>query len=78
LNIEKQNENGALKEIVNKIIEPFCLYLLKIKQDQHIYESFILKKTSDGVNFVLWKLINWSRGLCDIVMELNRIGRYFR
>jgi hypothetical protein len=32
--IEHQASKGALKEIVNKIYRPFCLYLLRVIQDR--------------------------------------------
>lgn len=75
--IEKQSEKGAVKEIIKKVIEPFSMYLLKITQESEAYTSLSNSKRKSR-SPLLWKAINWSRILCDIIIELNRLGRYFR
>ena len=53
------------------------MYLLKIVEDFEVYGLIVSsKKEYEGV--VIWKLINWSKALGSIVMEVHRLGRYFK
>lgn len=76
LQIQVQREKGAMKEILQRILQPFCLYLLKIIQDSELFA--IVKKTKKSEQSINWKIINWSIGLGDILIQLNRLGRYFK
>jgi len=53
------------------------LYLLKIVEDFEVY-GFIKSNKKEYESVLIWKLINWSKALGSIVMEVHRLGRYFK
>jgi hypothetical protein len=67
----------VVRELVEKVYRPFCLYLQRVIQDRESY-SLALQKTSPFCPSLQWKVINLSKHLGGLVMELNRICRYFR
>lgn len=62
---------------MEKVYRPFCLYLQRVIQDRESY-SLVLHPTAPCCPSLQWKVINLSKHLGGIVMELNRICRYFR
>ena len=50
---------------------------MKILQDyEAYYEIKRRERTLEGV--LVWKVVNWSKSLGKIVLELNRLGHYFK
>lgn len=43
--IEGESDKGAIKEIISQIIEPFCIYMLKILQNKEFYLSVFKPNT---------------------------------
>lgn len=37
LQIERQDERAALREIASKVVQPLCMYLLRLAQDYGSY-----------------------------------------
>ena len=50
---------------------------MKILQDyEAYYEIKRRERMLEGV--LVWKVVNWSKSLGKIVLELNRLGHYFK
>ena len=50
---------------------------MKILQDYEAYYEIKRREmTLEGV--LVWKVVNWSKSLGKIVLELNRLGHYFK
>lgn len=78
LEVEGQSDKGTLNEMASKVMQPFCLYLLKILQDNAVYCSLVRNQQQTSPHEVDWKVINWGRTLSDVVLQLSRLSRYFK
>jgi hypothetical protein len=60
-------------------MNPYACYLLKISQDMQNY-SIILKRRISKELFTTfkWKIYNYLKNLAHIIVEFNRIGRYYK
>ena len=66
MGIEKQNEKGAIGQVIYKIVAPFCLYMMKVGDD---FETFWKIKHSAEIEKVLiWKMANWAKILGKIIL----------
>ena len=63
---------------MSKIVEPYVLYLMKVIQDHPTYSNIMRKKVPKECAEVRWKMINWSKILGKIILELHRISRYYK
>lgn len=78
LNLEKQHDKGALREIMNKILLPFTGYLGKLISNFKDYSKILNGKAGEKSKEYMWKMANWSHIFDEIIKELMRVGHYFR
>ena len=78
LNLEKQHDKGALREIMNKILLPFTGYLGKLISNFKDYSKILNGKAGEKSKEYMWKMANWSHIFDEIIKELMRLGHYFR
>ena len=78
LNLEKQHDKGALREIMNKILLPFTGYLGKLISNFKDYSKILNGKAGEKSKEYMWKMANWSHIFDEIIKELMRVEHYFR
>lgn len=78
LNLEKQDDKGALREIMNKILIPFTSYLGKLISNFKDYSKILNGKAGEKSKEYMWKMANWSHIFDEVIKELMRVGHYFR
>ena len=78
LNLEKQHDKGALREIMNKILLPFTGYLGKLISKFKDYSKILNGRAGEKSKEYMWKMANWSHIFDEIIKELMRVGHYFR
>ena len=78
LNLEKQHDKGALREIMNKILLPFTGYLGKLISNFKDYSKILNGKAGEKSKEYMWKMANWSHIFDEIIKDLMRVGHYFR
>ena len=78
LNLEKQHDKGALREIMNKILLPFTGYFGKLISKFKDYSKILNGRAGEKSKEYMWKMANWSHIFDEIIKELIRVGHYFR
>ena len=78
LNLEKQHDKGALREIMNKILLPFTGYFGKLISKFKDYSKILNGRAGEKSKEYMWKMANWSHIFDEIIKELMRVGHYFR
>ena len=79
MKVESSGDKGALKEIISKVVHPLCSYIMKITQDHTVYSYILYKEIDKSVwEQLKWKIHNLMKILGKLVLELNRLGKYYK
>jgi hypothetical protein len=76
--LERQEERGAAREVLNKVLLPFANYLLRLTANFNDYSRILNGRAGHKGRQYLWKMANWAHLLEEVVRELMRLGHYFR